>query len=142
MRKFLTTFNRQSIFQQGGSLPIKEEIAALTGSMVVTEEQSCWLVCKLTSQAKYKDLTLSNLKLQLNPEIADFIRIEESVGCETDLSDEQEPLCIEPGETYEVLFKLRVDKVKNLASSFTMEDVEGLVSPAYSTTTKTNDMQD
>jgi len=49
--------------------------------MVAAEEQSCWLVCKLTSQAKYKDISIKNLNLQLNPEIADFVTIIDSVGC-------------------------------------------------------------
>ena len=44
-----------------------------------------------------------------------------SVGCneKNDFmdEDEEEPLSIEPGETYEVLFKLRVGEVK-LAKSF------------------------
>ena len=70
-----------SIFDQANSLPIKEEIAALTGDMVAPEDQYCWLVCKLTSQAQYKDTTLRRLRLQLNPEIADFVEIIDSVGC-------------------------------------------------------------
>ena len=72
-------------------------------------------MCKLTSQAQYKDTTLKDLKLQLNPEVAEFVEIIDSVGCEQDPDDEQ--LCIEPGETYEVLFKLKVGQVK-LAKSF------------------------
>jgi len=121
-----------SIFDQPNSVPIKEEISALTGSMVAPEEQSCWLVCKLTSQAKFKDISIRNLNLQLNPEIADFVQIADSVGCENVAPNAQsengvgsEDLCIEPGESYEVLFKLYVDKIKTDAKSF-MEDAEEL----------------
>ena len=93
----------------------------MTGNMVAPEEQCCWLVCKLTSQSQYKDVTIKNIRLQLNPEIAEFVQILTSVGCneKNDLmdEDEEEPLSIEPGETYEVLFKLRVGEV-NLAKSF------------------------
>lgn len=97
-------------------LAINEEVNALTGSMVAPEEQSSWLVCKLTSKAEYRDVTLRGLKLQINPEIADFVDIVDSVGCDTDYED-GEMLCIEPGESYEILFKIRVNKV-NLAKSF------------------------
>ena len=105
--------------------------------MVAAEEQSCWLVCKLTSQAKYKDISIKNLNLQLNPEIADFVTIIDSVGCQNsnssniaptspdDDAEAEDILCIEPGETYEVLFKLYVDKIKMQAKSF-IEDADGL----------------
>jgi hypothetical protein len=131
MRKFMNKFNN-SIFDLPNSVPIKEEISALTGDMVAPEEQSCWLVCKLTSQAMFKDISIRNLNLQLNPEIADFVQISDSVGCEKVAPNAQgdngagtEDLCIEPGESYEVLFKLYVDKIKTQARSF-MEDVEEL----------------
>ena len=59
--------------------------------------------------------------MQLNPEIAEFVEIIDSVGCmqETNNAEdaEDEQLCIEPGETYEVLFKLKVGQV-HLAKSF------------------------
>ena len=69
-----------------------------------------------------KDTTIKNLKLQLNPDIADFVEIVDSVGCNTDAEREEmgqddEPLSIEPGETYDILFKLKIGKVK-LAKSF------------------------
>ena len=69
-----------------------------------------------------KDTTIKNLKLQLNPDIADFVEIVDSVGCNTDgereeLGQDDEPLSIEPGETYDILFKLKIGKVK-LAKSF------------------------
>lgn len=104
--------------------------------MVASEEQTCWVVCRLTSQAKYRDVSIKNLNLQLNPEIADFVTIVDSVGCETssttppltgpyggDGSSADEDLCIEPGETYEVLFKLRIDKIKFNAGSFLDESL-------------------
>ena len=49
LRKFIASFTRKSIFDQANLIPIKEEIQSLTGNMVAAEEQSCWLVCKLTS---------------------------------------------------------------------------------------------
>ena len=59
--------------------------------------------------------------MQLNPEIAEFVEIVDSVGCGHEFDEgqdpDEEPLCIEPGETYEVLFKLKVGKVR-LAKSF------------------------
>lgn len=89
--------------------------------MVASEEQTCWMVCKLTSQAKYKDVTVKNLQLQLNPEVKDFVKIIDSVGCETqvpptgplsgDPDSDTDELVIEPGETYEVLFKLDIGKI-------------------------------
>ena len=59
----MAQFNRMTIFDSASSLPIKEEIAALTGDMVAPEEQYCWLVCKLTSQAQHKDTTIGSLRL-------------------------------------------------------------------------------
>ena len=124
LRKFIGSITRMSIFDQSNSLPIKEEIQALTGDMVAPESQYCWLVCKLTSQAQYKDTTLRQIRLQLNPEIADFVEIIDSVGCAMTQDPDEEQLCIEPGETYEVLFKLKVGEVR-LAKSF-LQDQEGL----------------
>jgi hypothetical protein len=46
------------------------------------------------------------------------------VGCTTDLD---EPICIEPGETYEVLFKLQVGKLE-FANSFS-EDLDSPAKP-------------
>jgi len=70
----------------------------------------------------------------LNPEIADFVEVIDTLGCETSQSKrglledgdegEDDILCIEPGETYEVLFKLRVKKVE-LSRSYIQEDGPG-----------------
>lgn len=144
LRKFLALANRQSIFSQSNSLPIKEEISALNGNMVAPEEQYCWLVCKLTSQSQYKDTTIKNIRLQLNPEIAEFVEIMDSVGCNNEKdqagdTDEEGPLSIEPGETYEVLFKLKVGKVK-LAKSF-IEDADGFAGSSGSTTKANQDQE-
>lgn len=88
--------------------------------MVAPEEQHCWLVCSLTSQAQYRDINLRNIRLHLNPEIADFIEVLDSQGCETgtqkrgelgEETSEEDLLCIEPGETYQVIFKLNIKKV-------------------------------
>lgn len=63
----------------------------------------------------------------MNPEIAEFVEIIDSVGCAEvgqPLSgvdgEEDEMLCIEPGETYEVLFKLNIGKI-NIARSFVQD---------------------
>ena len=65
----------------------------------------------------HKDLFVRNLELMINPELEDAIEIEESIGCNGQKTEEfDEDLCIEPGETYECLFKLKVGKV-NLATS-------------------------
>lgn len=117
---------------------------ALTGNMVAPENQHCWLVCKLTSQAQFKDTTLKALKLQLNPEVAEFVEIVDSIGCghESDL-DEEEQLCIEPGETYEVLFKLRISQVR-LAKSFIEDSQDGglNLTGLPNMGSKSNDMKD
>ena len=111
IRKYVSWSNNSSIFDQQNSLPIKEEIAALTVEMVAPEEQYYWLVCKLTSQAKLKDTTIKNLNLQLIPDVADFVEIVDSVSCNTDgereeLGQDDEPLGIELGKTYNILFKM------------------------------------
>ena len=120
------------LFNKSNQLQLKEEVTALTGNMVASEEQCSWLVCKLTSQAQYRDVTIRDLQMQLNPEISDFIDIIDSVGCDTGYDDD-DILCIEPGETYEVLFKIRVNKVK-LAQSFIQDD-----NPGKQNTARTSD---
>lgn len=66
--------------------------------------------------------------MHLNPDIADYVEIVDSQGlipdAKSDAEGDQELLCIEPGETYQVLFKLRVKKVK-MARSFMQDDAEG-----------------
>ena len=75
----------------------------------------------MKSQSKYKDIRLGKVSLQLNPEISDSVEILDSLGCNFDGVDgEDEDVVIEPGETYEVLFKLDVGQI-NLAQSM-MED--------------------
>jgi len=66
----------------------------------------------------------------------------DSVGCNNEKdqagdTDEEGPLSIEPGETYEVLFKLKVGKVK-LAKSF-IEDADGFAGSSGSTTKANQD---
>ena len=63
------------------NMPIQEQIDAISGHMIAAQEQTCWLVCKLTSQSMHKDLHLRNVKLALNPEFEEFIEIVDSIGC-------------------------------------------------------------
>ena len=78
-------------------------------------------MCRLTSQSMHKDLFVRDLELMVNPDLQDTIEIEECIGCNiSNKEDFDSDLCIEPGETYECLFKLKVNKV-NLATS-TIED--------------------
>ena len=74
--------------------------------------------------------------------MAEFVEIVDSIGCgqESDLEDDEQ-LCIEPGETYQVLFKLKVGQVR-LAKSF-IEDQEGLnLSGVPNMGAKSNDMKE
>ena len=59
------------------------------------------------------------MSLQLNPDISDQVEILEAIGCNC----EDEDICIEPGESYEVLFKLDVGSI-NLATSFIDGELE------------------
>lgn len=141
MRKFVSSAKQTSIFDQLNQLPINEEVRALTGNMIAPEEQTCWLVCSLSSQAQFRDATIRNLRLHLNPEITDFVEVIDTLGCETGSSKrglledgaddaDEDLLCIEPGETYEVLFKLRVKKVE-ISRSYVQDDGPGqLANPA------------
>ena len=86
--------------------------------MVTVQEQTCWLVCHMTSQSQHKDIYLRNLKLELNPEFEEFIEIVDSLGCNQQRDpDFDSELCIEPGETYECSYKLKIGQV-DIAKSF------------------------
>ena len=63
------------------SVPVKDQIAAISGNMVATQEETCWLVCRLTSQSLHKDVYVGNLKLALNDKFEDFVEIVDSIGC-------------------------------------------------------------
>ena len=56
----------------------------------------------------------------MNPDLCDCVEIGESIGCDIG-TDPEDEVIIEPGETYEVLFKLNVDSV-NLANSVLEEE--------------------
>ena len=82
------------------------DFKALTGTMVSSSEETCHLMCKLTSLSAHRELALSMIKLEINPEFAPFIEEAECVN-----ALDGETIDLQPGESFECLFKLKVKKL-------------------------------
>lgn len=83
------------------------DFKAITGNMVTSSEEDCLLMCRLTSLSSYRQLVLQQLNLEINPNFQDFIELIERV----DTIDEGQKIILEPSESFDCLFKIKVKKL-------------------------------
>jgi hypothetical protein len=73
--------------------------------MVCCSEETCLLLCKLTSISTIRELSLLKAQLEINPSLAEFIEEIEKVDILND------SISLEPGESFDCLFKLKIKKI-------------------------------
>lgn len=73
--------------------------------MVTASDEDCFLICKLTSLATQRELALSKINLEINPDFIPFIEEVEKV----DVLDEK--IFLEPGESLDCLFRIKIKKL-------------------------------
>lgn len=64
------------------------------------------MMCKLTSLSAHRELALTLIKLEINPDFSNFIEEIERVDAMGGDS-----IILQPGESFECLFKLRIKKL-------------------------------
>jgi len=82
------------------------DFRAITGKMVTSNEEHCLLMCKLSTNSATRPVELCKINLEINPDFADFIQEIEKVD-----AIGEDKLLLEPGESFDCLFKLKVKKL-------------------------------
>ncbi len=72
------------------------------------------MVCRLSSNSNNRDVVISKVNIQLNPEFKNHISCNINGGMLGDMDDEVR-LC--PGETYETVFPFKIKKSFNMQAT-------------------------